>query len=844
MMNKTLLLTLLILLNISSFAQVTITDPVLESKLFVPFGNYFAKDLEWIYTHFNKSAYLQGDDIWFTSYVLNAETKLLDFNTSKLYVELWSPEKKLISRKILYVKAGTTNNYIHLTDSLAPGNYCFRAYTTWMRNFYQKNDFNTIIPILGPNKTNSNKPIEKPQKASRGPSEQEGQAPEPTTPFDYDIRFFPESGHFLADATNVLGIKATDSTGKGIKISGEIVIQNSQKIISFSTNNFGMGDLILPNATSQAYIAKVMLPNGISRYIQLPQTELQGVIIHVNIYQPGEVWFKITTNKTTRQLNKSYTLMIHANGKMYNTFRLNFAKGTSLQFSVKNKELGHGILYATLFDENLTPIAERVFYNPVTVARGKLAFNAKHIINDTVELKVNTADSLIKTKLTKLSISVLPEKTVLNHFDKNLLVESILRPVLKGNIENPNWYFEKKDIEHLVAMNDLLLTQGWRKYDWPTILKDTVHNFAYPFEEKFAIEGKVEGKVINRVKKGHGIKNNITSQSPQKTKSKITLLSPQNKISLLTSTDSLGEFYFDRVHLTDSTWTVATALSDKGKKWNTVLQMSIPEFKMEAPDIKPIPLDKNMETVGNIPILPKGAILLHEIVIKGTKKNRFADNIYVGFTNRTLEITKDNYRLYTNMELLLRYFNVKIIHSQENLSEYHFQIGRAKGETTFKRISSTAEDPLMMIDGIKVHDPVDILNFPINLVEAVAVNIDGSGAGLEGATGVIAIKTRKTPLIIDDHSERANIKRLLVNGYASPKEYFEPKYLIQPGSYDYDRFAAIYWKPDLVIDSTGIASFRFAVPKEIKSVTIRAEGLSLEGIPFLHEQKLTLPGRD
>ncbi len=827
-MNKALLFALMILLNISSFAQKTITDPFLENKLFKPYDSYFNKDREWIYTHLNKSAYIQGDDIWFTSYILNPASKQLNFITSKLYVELWSPEKKLINRKILFVKAGTTDNYIHLADSLEPGKYCFRTYTNWMRNFYQKNDFNTFITILGSAKSTNKSSVEKQKKSSNRPSEQKEKISEPAIPFDYDIQFLPESGRFLEGADNVLGIKATDPYGKGIIITGKIFDAENDEVLAFSTNDFGMGNITISNATSKQYTAKITFPDGNTKDIPLPKTEPLGVIIHVNTYRPDAVWFNVQTNEATRLLKKSYIVMLHANGTMYNNYRLSFSKGTALQFSIKKKELGRGILYATLFDENLMPIAERIFYNTDTIAKGKLSFKAEPFINDTVELKVNATDSLIKPLFTKLSISVLPEETILNHFDNSLWAESILRPTLKGSIENPNWYFEKKDIDHLIAIDNLLLTQGWRKYDWPTILKDTIHKFSYPLEEAFSVEGKVKNWLKNK----------------PELKSKITFLSPLNKIFLFAPVDSLGEFHFDRVYLADSTWVIASASSDKGKRWNRVLQMSIPEFRLEAPDIKqaPTPPDKNIEVVGDIPKLTKGVIRLQEVVITGVKKNHFADNIYIGIMSRTLEITKENYLRYNNMELLLQiYFNVRTEHNQ--LGEYHFNMGRGLSSSGSSGMGHSTNEPLMMIDGMKVYSPQDILTFPINLVEAVAVNKDGTGAGLEGGNGVIAIKTRKAPLF-DDNTERANIKRLMINGYAAPKKYFEPKYLIQPGTTDYDKYAAIYWKPDLIIDSTGIASFRFAVPKEIKSVTIRAEGISLEGIPFLHEQKLTLPGRD
>ena len=245
-MRNALLLALLTLVNIVTFAQKTINDSLLENKLFMPYISYFANDHEWLYTHLNKSAYIQGDDIWFTTYVLNPLNKRLSLVTSKLYVELWSPEKKLIIRKILYVKAGTTNHYFHLDDSLDPGSYCFRAYTNWMRNFYPENDLNTFITILGHDQESENELIVKRYDNSSDQSAQQDKNIFSASRPDYDIQFLPESGIFLEGVNNVLGVKATDFYGKGVKITGQVYNADHKEISAFSTNESGMGNLTIP----------------------------------------------------------------------------------------------------------------------------------------------------------------------------------------------------------------------------------------------------------------------------------------------------------------------------------------------------------------------------------------------------------------------------------------------------------------------------------------------------------------------------------------------------------------------------------------------------------------------
>ncbi|MDP4241013.1 MAG: hypothetical protein Q8904_16240, partial [Bacteroidota bacterium] len=566
MTNKLLIVTIFILTTFTVSAQKSLTDDVIKSKLLTPYDNYFAADREMVYTQFNKSRYLTGDDIWFTSWVLNSTNKRLSFNTSKLYVELWSADKKLVSRKILFVKGGTASNYIHIEDTLAPGTYCFRAYTNWMRNFYDEKEFNTPITVLAP----TVKTMQTRYSTTRVVSNTTVKAaPKPeTTTNNYDIQFLPESGHFVEGIDNVVGVKITDANGHGVLAKGKIVDSLNNELATYTTNQLGMTNFTISEAPNTTLHSITELPDGSTRDIKLPKTEKQGIAINVNAYLKGVVWIRLQINPAARALNHSYFLMVHANGVMYNNSRINFTASPSVQFKLNKTDLGNGIIYATLFNEDLVPIAERIFYNQNATLKGKLALSIKDLDNDTVKLTVKASDSLSKAQIAKLSFSILPAGTLMNNFNSNLLAESRLRPELKGDIENPGYYFEKNDVEHLLALDNLMMIQGWRKYDWKTITQTGKIAFKYPAESAFSIEGTVKNWLRNKAE----------------LKSKIALISPQNNLVLASLVDSVGKFHFNKLYLADSTYVIASASSVKGANWNRVLQMSIPEAKLDAPD--------------------------------------------------------------------------------------------------------------------------------------------------------------------------------------------------------------------------------------------------------------------
>lgn len=814
MINKALFVLLFVLATFSVTAQKPLTEDIIKNKLLTPYDSYFTTNREMIYTQFNKSRYLTGEDIWFTSWILNPLNKRLSFNTSKLYVELWSAEKKMISRKILFVKGGTASNYIHVDDSLAPGTYCFRAYTSWMRNFYDEKDFNTPITILAP----TVKTIQSGNYTTKKTNEAIlKDAPKPLLKTGYDIQFLPESGHFIEGIDNVFGVKVTDAYGHGIQTSGKVVDSLNNEMVTFTTSQLGMTTFTLVEAANIPYRAIIELPGGASKEVRLPKTEKQGVAININAYLQNVTWVRLQINPLARTLNQTYFLMVHSNGVMFNSYKIDFAASPSIQFKLNKKDLGNGIIYATLFNEDLTPIAERIFYNQNAKLKGSLSLKTIVLANDTVKLTVSATDSLSKAQIAKLSFSILPGGTLMNNFQTSLLTESRLRPALKGDIENSNYYFEKNNTERLLALDNLMMIQGWRKYDWKDIEKTSKKQFTYPFEAAFSIEGTVKNWLRNR----------------PELKSKIVLISPQNNIVLVSMVDSIGKFNFNKLYLADSSYVIASASSVKGKNWNRSLQMSIPETTLSAPDFTQIITapNKQDEIQEEIPSLTKGVIRLGEVVITAPKKDPFQNNIYVGIMSRQFELTKDNYTMYNDIaQVLLSFFNVNV--TIDDTGNYNINMGRG-----------TKGNPIMTIDGIKVQEPIELLSYPLNMVEAIAVDKSGTMGGIQGSNGVIAITTRTTPLF-EMTSESTNLKRLTVKGYAPPKAYFEPKYLIQPINPDFAKYATIYWKPELVTDSTGTASFKFFVPQPLKTLFIKAEGINYDGLIFLHEEKITLPGRD
>ncbi len=90
---------------------------------------------EKIFAHTDKDFYLAGEICWFKLYDVSADS-LKPLNLSNVaYVEVLNANQKPVLQATVALNNGSGNGSFYLTSSLTSGNYIFRAYTNWMKNF-------------------------------------------------------------------------------------------------------------------------------------------------------------------------------------------------------------------------------------------------------------------------------------------------------------------------------------------------------------------------------------------------------------------------------------------------------------------------------------------------------------------------------------------------------------------------------------------------------------------------------------------------------------------------------------------------------------------------------------
>ena len=818
-------------------------DSVVESYL-----NHFSTSRERVYTHFNKSSYVPGDAVWFKSSVYNPKNKVPSIVTSPLTVELSTPDGKLVEQKTLFVENGVADNAFFLGANCPKGKYTFRAYTNWMRNFDDLADFTSYITVLG-----------------------NLQVDTLVDDIKYDVQLLPESGNLLEGIANRVAIKAIDPNGKGLKFYGDIVDESGNVVQPFELNDLGMGSVYLNIVPGQKLKCRINLPEGNDATYSLPDVVQKGVVAQVS-QTKNDILVKVLSNKQTLSSDHNFFLMIHSNGRVQQltSFSLSSEKPDQLLVFDKSELIG-GVNCLTIFNENFEPVAERLFYVPSPDTKGKLGIES-YSKRDSIFLKVTALDSYESPLASNLSVSILPGGTVGNDFTNSLLADVLLSSGLKGTIENPNYYFEGEDSVRIKALDDLLLTQGWRKYQWHSILEADPADLKYGNEKGFTIQGVV-GKPKNRKsnldnhvelvsKTGFSdfvmldSLGNISYKTPNdwdnrqtKEKYQVTLVSLESGVFYITDVDSLGRFAFKNIFLPEQANVNLALINKKGRDFSRKIFCSIfPEPKADSVIAKVSDFSfllKRKEEQLSLSLI-SDKIMLEEVQVVGprTKKPNIPSLVFTSMDNKNREVDTKMDSKYKRVEDLLRQeFGVRPYFDNINYDKDNPTRGKKIWHVDMLRGANSINskgDALLIVDDVEVGD----LNYlferiPLSEIEAISVNKSGFGLGTRGTYGAIIVKTRVNPLSADlNSSERKST--LTLNGFSNPVAYYTPKYKVFPPDPLFTKYAAVYWQPNVITDESGEAKIKFNVPSGLDSIEVRVEGISKDGQVFLENKKIQI----
>jgi uncharacterized protein YfaS (alpha-2-macroglobulin family) len=103
---------------------------------------------EKLFIHTDKSFYLAGETIWFKVYDVDASFHKPLTTSTIAYTEILNKDLKPVLQTKVQLSNGSGNGSVTIPGFLPTGNYIFRAYTSWMKNFSPDFYFEQTIHIV------------------------------------------------------------------------------------------------------------------------------------------------------------------------------------------------------------------------------------------------------------------------------------------------------------------------------------------------------------------------------------------------------------------------------------------------------------------------------------------------------------------------------------------------------------------------------------------------------------------------------------------------------------------------------------------------------------------------
>lgn len=762
------------LLLISVQAAGQLTGPALIKKKMEAWSSTYFQ--EKVFVHTDQTCYLAGETLWFKIYVVNSKTHQLSDLSKVAYIEILDVNDKPVIQSKVEIAGGTGYGNLFIPASVNSGNYTFRCYTQWMRNFDASFFFVQPISLI-------NTFVKIPTKESVNA---------PTS----NIGFFPEGGRLVEGLTSKVGVQLLDADGESQTLRGAIVNQRNDTVARFSAIKSGMGSFLITPKADDRYSAFIRARDQKWKEVPFTSIEKSGVVMRVT-----DTLRNILVTVNTQAISKTDFLMaIHNRGDI-NYVGMLVAAPTG-QALVSIDSLGIGLNTITLFDSNLNPLCERLYFRKQEGTLVKANVKTQTVKpRSLVEIEISKITSQ-KINSANLSLGV-TKIGPLQHFasvsiDQYLLLSSDL----VGPIQSVESCFEENS-DARQALDALLLCRGWSRFTWKDVFDEKRASFEFPPEYR-----------------GHLVSGSILNSSNQPISGALTYLaSPDKNIQVYPAiSNSKGEliyemnsFYGPRKIVVQTDYQLDSMYQ---LKINSPFSEKIPVYRKEPFSLSPA---------------TSNALLERSIDMQATSVFSNPDSVKIkpintwDFYGTPDEIHRlDDYTRFPILEEVLREY-VSGIWVRKRGNNFSFQVPDNINDRLME------EKPLVLLDGVPVFSINQLMEVDPLLIKEIDVITRKYYHNGTSASGIASFKTYKSDMAGYTLGRKALV--LDYDGLQLKKEFRAPVYAssLAKASRVPDRRNTLLWVPQLSLERDRPTTLNFYSSDVKGTYRVIAQGLTESG---------------
>ena len=740
---------------------------------------------EKLFIHTDKTFYLAGETIWFKVYDVDASFHKPLTTSTIAYTEILIKDLKPVLQTKVRLSNGSGNGSVTIPGFLPTGNYIFRAYTSWMKNFSPDFYFEQTIHIVNTLKS----PVV-----------------DPAPKLHASIQFFPEGGNEVIGFSGKIAFKATDGEGFGLDCKGLIVTQNNDTVTSFQSVHNGMGNFQLKPEKNKNYYAVLKLNDSLIKQ-KLPDAEQDGFVMNMAEEESGRLKFSV---RATSNFNNTTVYLLSQTRQVIKNVQSSTIKDGETIFFLDKKDLGDGISGITLFDQERQPVCERlVFKRPQQIL--SIGVNMDQTVYESrkpVHIDVTSSRSTDNLSVSgNLSLSVFMIDSLQHIPGQNIISWMFLTSDLKGRIESPGYYFTNPDNKVDEALDNLLLTQGWRRFKWNDILESRIPSFEFLPE----IEGPVvNGKIINR----------LTGAPVGGSTALLSVPGVDYAFSSATS-NAQGNvrFGFKDIYKNNAVVVEPALLKDSNYRVDITSSYS---DKFSSKSFRTLILSKNQEaallnrSIGNQVENTYGIDKKHRYV-----KISMDTTSFYGKPDRSFNL--DDFTRFQTMEEVLREY-IDDVRVRKDGDKYSFKVRNKLFNIYFE------ENPLILLDGIPISDASKIIALDPQKIRRIEIVTHRYYIGSSVFDGIVNVKSYNGEIgatQIDPNSLVVEFE-----GLQQQREFYSPQYSSgDVESHMPDFRNVLYWAPQIITGSDGKSKLTFYTSDLKGKFAVVIQGLTKDGLP-------------
>ena len=763
-------------------------------SLAAPLRRYHRQALtEQLFVHHDQPAYAAGETMWLKVYAVDGTAHRPLALSKVAYVELLDAAQHPVLQAKLALREAVGQGALALPPDLPTGRYVLRAYTNWMKNAGPAFYFQTPITVV-----NSWQPT---PPAAAGPAPTAG------------VGLYAEGGQLVAGLPGRVGVQVLDGQGGGLAATGTVADERGTVVATFQTQKAGLGRFELTPVAGSNYVATVRLPGGQVLRQPLPAAAPQGYALQLQENDNQQLTLEV------RGAAGPLHLLTHGGQQVAAVATALPTNGLAV-FRVDGRQLRPGITHFTVFSGR-RPVAERLYFRRPTRAEtlalaataDQPAYGPRQPVALHLAAGAPAQASLAVYRLDSLAAAA-PAADIASYL--------LLAADLPGYIEDAGYYCRDSSATARRAADNLMLTQGWRRFHWDDVLAPgpppppayppemngyllparvsapggaalpgTVAYLSLPGRAfQFAnARSRADGRVQFELPDFYGLRKLVlqTNSATADSTARVELLSPFAAAG--------GGWAAPGLAPLPARW--AASLSERH-----LLVQALGAYPTPAPRLRPVPGDT--------------------VAFYGKPSEQFF---------------LDDYTRFPTVEDVMREY-VPAVLVRKRRDGFHFMV------VDRPRHLNLQENPLTLLDGLPIFNLNHLMAFDPLKIKRLDVMASRYFLGSQLYDGVVSFTTYQGDLGGFPLNPKALIEEY--EGLQVPREFYAPRYetAAQQQSRLPDLRQLLYWNPDLRLPPNSAQTLNFFTGDQPGRYLVVVQALSASGQPgstsFTFEVKPTL----